>query len=111
MGKRILGYERTCVVCGKVFQLKDGWLYRRQKRGKTYCMCSWHCLKAWDEKNRLHPIHDRRERMIQAIRDGLTTGEIMVLLGETADRVERCRARLKEEDRENERKTGAAEPD
>ena len=100
MGKRILGNERYCAVCGNEFQLRRGWLYKRMKKGKTYLMCSWSCLEAWDKRNRKYPVLDMRTRMVQAIRDGLSTGEIMVLLGESADRIERCRKRLEEEKRD-----------
>ena len=102
--KAILGHERTCAICGKEFQMSEGWLYKRSKWHKVFTMCSWPCLQEWDKKYRQHPIKDRRELIIQAIMDGLTSGEIMVLTGEPYDKIERCRKRLEEQN--NERKTG-----
>lgn len=102
--KPFVGREMVCPVCGKDFLMQTGWLYKRLRKGKSHVMCSWPCLKAWDEKNSVHYVADPRERMIQAINDGLTDGEIMVLLGETAARVARCRKRLEDE---HERKASA----
>ena len=37
-------------MCGKKFLTRGEYAYRREKRGKVTFFCSWHCLRAYDEK-------------------------------------------------------------
>ena len=74
------GYEKQCALCGKEFIVHDEWAYRSNKCDGAMLFCSWSCLQAWRE-NRGSKA-ERREKLIQAINDGLTTSEICKLLNE-----------------------------
>ena len=74
------GYEKQCALCGKEFIVHDEWAYRSHKGDGAMLFCSWSCLQAW-RGNRKSKI-ERREQVIQAIKDGLTTNEICKLLNE-----------------------------
>lgn len=86
--------ERKCPQCGKEFICHnvDQWAYKRF--GKVFC--SWHCLRAWDAGAKTSKI-DRREQIIQAIKDGLTTKEIVELVNADVKTVWYWRDKLKRE--------------
>ena len=98
MKKVLVGSERTCANCGDQFLMQEGWKYKRSKAGKTHVFCSWGCMKDWDFKNRRYPVRERRDLMVQMIREGLTNGEIMVNLGYSYEEIDRCRKRLEVEE-------------
>ena len=39
-----------CRICGKLFYMPDPakWVYKREYKGRLYHMCSYHCMRAWD---------------------------------------------------------------
>ena len=87
--------DRKCPMCGKEFFVRDAndWVY---KRNSQY-FCSWHCLRNYEKGSKTRKI-DQREKIIQAIRDGLTTREICDLVGVEADKVWYWRDKLKREE-------------
>lgn len=72
--------EKTCRRCGKTFIVHGEWAYTNKDKNRKKWWCSWSCMRA-DEKEQGNKA-ERRERIQQAIRDGLTTNEIVTLLGE-----------------------------
>jgi len=87
--------DRKCPQCGKEFFVRNAleWAYRRSN--KLYC--SWHCVREYDAGSKTRKI-DTREKIIQAIRDGLTTKEIVDLLNVDAQKVWYWRDKLKREE-------------
>jgi len=83
--------EKVCPICGKEFIARDEWVYKRN--GRFYC--SWHCYR--DTSKKKTDRAEQRERICQAIKDGLTNSEIMKLLGEHSATIEYWRRKLKEE--------------
>lgn len=72
--------ERKCSRCGKVFIYRQDWAYRSGSGSGARLFCSWSCLQAWraERGSRM----DRREKIIHAVKDGLSTNEICKLLNE-----------------------------
>ena len=94
-------HENYCSRCGKSFIVHDGkWAYRVNDGKYARLFCSWSCLQAF-RKNRGSKI-ERREKIIQAIRDGLSTGEIVKLLNEEASVICYWRKKLEKEEAEDE---------
>ena len=92
--KDLVGRERKCPVCGKVFILvDDDWAYKRG--GKP--LCSWSCLRAYESGQKRNKLQ-KREQVIQAIKDGLSNKEIMLLVGAQAKTVWYWRDKLKREE-------------
>lgn len=82
--------EKKCPMCGKKFIARAEWAYKQYDR----YYCSWHCLQ---EMRKGKPSRaQKKERIIQAIRDGLTNAEILNLLGEPPSTVDYWRRKLKE---------------
>ena len=51
MAKRYEPFTLTkCAVCGKLFYMPDpgAWVYKRQHNGRLKHLCSYHCLRTWD---------------------------------------------------------------
>lgn len=70
--------EKKCRRCGKKFIVHGGeWAFYKHD---SKWWCSWGCMRA-DERENLSKA-ERRERIQQAIKDGLTTNEIVSLLHE-----------------------------
>ena len=90
-------YEHNCARCGKPFIMHDGWAYKSGTGTGARLFCSWSCIQAW-RKERPSKI-ERREKIIQAIYDGLSNAEIFKLLGEEPGKVDYWRKKL---ERENE---------
>jgi len=90
-------HTKTCANCGKEFIIQSPEEYAYKKyRGRNYLVfCSWSCMRA-SEKNSGTKI-ERREKIIQAIRDGLSNAEIFKLLGEEPGKVDYWRKKLREE--------------
>ena len=101
-------HENYCPRCGKEFITHGGkWAYRTGEGKEALLFCSWSCLQEY-RKNR-GTRRERQQRIIQAIKDGLSTGEIVKLLNEEAPTVWYWRRKLeKEEEENNERKTEPA---
>ena len=90
--------DRKCPQCGKEFFVwnAEDWVYRRNGRA----LCSWHCVRAFDSGGNVRRMNER-EKVIQAIKDGLSTREISNLLGVDTQKVWYWRKKLKKEE-ENE---------
>jgi len=76
-------HERYCSRCGKEFIWNPDWVFRDGKSDAAPVFCSWSCLQAY-KRSRPSSKAERRERVIQAILDGLTITEICALLNEEA---------------------------
>lgn len=79
------GNERECSVCRKKFIMYPDWAFKQSFKSREKVFCSWSCMRKW-EKNR-GDATVRRERIKQALRDGLTIAEIVKLLGESPEKV------------------------
>ena len=71
-----LGYcglptERKCLMCGKLFCAREEWVFTRGKDSHKLWLCSWKCLREYDEKQ------EKLEKKPNKIKD-----EIMRLLAE-----------------------------
>lgn len=72
--------KRECPECGKKFEIcGEDWGYTLNNKGKKYYYCSWSCLRA-AEKRKPQTKIQQRERILQAIEDGLSVREISELL-------------------------------
>ena len=89
------GYEKQCALCGKEFVVHNEWAYKSSQSDGSMMFCSWSCLQDW-RKGRGTKI-ERRERIIQAIKDGLTTNEISKLLNEETNTISYWRKKLEGE--------------
>jgi len=99
------GRERKCSVCGKEFIMHEGWIYKKCRGHELERLfCSWGCMREF-EKRRGNAA-ERREKIIQAIKDGLNDTEIGNLLCEERQRVHYWRTKLEKENEEHERETG-----
>ena len=80
--------ERRCPICGREFWCTGEWVYKDANYpSRKYC--SWKCLqKARASKLTL------KDKMIQAIRDGLNDAEIKRLLGVTQKQITYRRQRM-----------------
>ena len=91
--------EKTCTNCGKEFVTTCGdWAFKKYKgRGDQY-YCSWKCIRAW-EKEHEKPARkiDEREKIIQALSDGLSVKEVSVLLNVDASKVSYWKKRMVKE--------------
>ena len=74
--------EYFCPICKKDFIAvdRDSWAYRSGPGGMAKLFCSWSCLQKW--RNGRGNLHQRREKIKQALEDGLTVSEIAAMLGE-----------------------------
>ena len=72
--------ERTCTVCKKEFIFRDGWVYQKKSGYHEKTFCSWGCMRKWEQEHQSTP--ERRNRIKQALKDGLTVNEAAVLLDE-----------------------------
>ena len=105
----LVGVEKVCPVCGKIFMYytAGGWVYQRSGRLKTYTFCSWSCLRAFDRTRSSTKI-ESRERIIQAIQDGLNDKEIATLLDVDKTRVAYWRKKLEGEKTDEIHETGGS---
>lgn len=99
------GRERECPVCGKTFILYEDWAYRKHRGDSELILCSWGCLRKAEKGD--VPQSVRNERLIQAIKDGLTNMEIMAMFGEYTRRIEYWRRKIAKEEQKDERETGS----
>jgi len=90
------GYnEKSCARCGKPFIVHSEWAFKRVANGRKY-FCSYKCMREWE--NERGSKAERRERIIQAINDGLTTNEIVSLLNVDHSAVNYWRRKLGNDD-------------
>ena len=82
-----LDSERTCPVCGKRFWIMDAnWSYKQVVKALkgTVWFCSWKCMRKYEkEKPQLSGRGLRetnRQRVMQALADGLNVKEIAIML-------------------------------
>lgn len=86
--------EQTCPICGKEFLPHEDWGYKRYVYGREKRFCSWHCLRASEKQYK--SAAERRQIIIQAIRDGLNDKEIATLTGEDLTKIQYWRRKEKE---------------
>lgn len=92
-GKTLLDlHERICPVCKKEFIGSQTWVYKKTSGNCEKVFCSWGCLRRYE--NGLPSRAERRDRIIQAINDGLNDAEIAMLLNESRGRVYYWRKKL-----------------
>ena len=87
----------TCSNCGKEFivQCPDEYAYKKY-RGRSYiAFCSWSCMRESEKTS--GTLKQRREKIIQAIYDGLSNAEIFKLLGEEPGKVDYWRRKLEKD--------------
>ena len=75
-----VGKERKCYVCGRHFIISNEWAYRRTYGTRERVFCSWGCMRKFDKARGTKP--ERRDRIVQALKDGLSVKEICALLSE-----------------------------
>ena len=73
--------EKKCARCGKGFIVHDPgeYVFKRHIHGTDKYFCSWSCLRIWDGMRGTKA--GRREKIQQAIRDGLSVNEICKVTG------------------------------
>ena len=91
------GKQRRYPVCQRKFTIYDGWVYRRGSSDHEQVFCSWRCLRKFDKG--YGSAAERRERIIQAINDGLNAREVSVLLGEDYSKVFYWEKKIREQQR------------
>ena len=89
---------RKCARCGKEFIFHDEWVYRSGPGDNARLFCSWSCLQAW--RNGRGNKYERREKIVQALKDGLTMREVVALLGEEPGTVRYWKLKLEEEQKD-----------
>ena len=89
------GVEKECPICGKEFLFRTDWGFKRIYFGKTLNFCSWGCLRKWEKSGPIGSKQELRDRICQALKDGLTVKEVSVLLDVKTDRVLYWRQKLK----------------
>lgn len=90
--------EKNCERCGKEFVMPCGdWAYKKYKgRGYMY-FCSWSCVRAWEKEHDKPTKIDERERIIQALADGLSVKEVSILLNVDPQKVSYWKKRMTRE--------------
>lgn len=81
--------EKRCEQCGKIFETPCGdWAYKKDRKHGVYWFCTWSCLRKWEREHKREITKiERRERIIQALTDGLSVKEVSVLLDEDPSKV------------------------
>ena len=108
-----LDSERKCPVCGKTFWIMDAnWSYKQVIKALkgTVWFCSWGCMRKYEkEKPQLSGRGLRetnRQRVMQALDDGLNVKEIAVMLDISPETVRYYKRGIKKEDTANEQQEG-----
>lgn len=75
--------ERTCPMCGKIFIAREGeWAYkRRDSNHRVKYFCSWGCLQKFDQQKPKKVAAEKREKLIELIKRGMTASEIVRTTG------------------------------
>lgn len=90
--------ERKCPVCGKEFILRnDEWAFKRVNGNRTKYFCSWHCLQAFVQEHPKKVAVETRDKIIELIRKGLPTSEIVRTLGVEKSKVKYWQARVEKD--------------
>lgn len=101
-----IGHERKCAVCKRKFIIYPDWVYKRGDHEHCKVFCSWKCLREFDAGH--GDSREMKNKIIQALKDGLTVREISVLLGVDYSRVNYWKEKLRKE-QENDEGTGEAD--
>ena len=77
------GKDRKCPMCGKVFLLyEETWVYKRRlSHDSTKYFCSWHCLQKFEKEHPKPLAVEQREKLIELIKQGMGTSDIVRTLG------------------------------
>jgi DNA-binding NarL/FixJ family response regulator len=90
--------EKNCDRCGKEFVMPCGdWAYKRYKGKGVQYFCSWKCIRAYEREHDKPKKIDERERIIQALADGLSVKEVSTLLDVDTSKVSYWYKRMKKE--------------
>ena len=50
MLKTIGLYKHRCRVCGKEFECRSSYAYKRGRNDNYIWFCSWHCIREYDKR-------------------------------------------------------------
>lgn len=88
--------EKICAQCGKKFiKQTEDWAYKKYSSGLQKVFCSYSCMRMWESEHK-NP-KQRRDKICQALADGLSVNEIVNLLGEDRRMVQYWKKRLEKE--------------
>ena len=94
----LVGRERKCPVCGKVFILVDDeWAYKRVQGHKQMYFCSWGCMGKYDNTRPKKVAIDQREDLIRMLKEGKGVSEIVRTLGVDRSKVKYWKERIQAE--------------
>ena len=94
----LVGRERKCPVCGKVFILVDDeWAYKRIQGHKAMYFCSWGCMGKYDNTRPKKVAIDQREDLIRMLKEGKGVSEIVRTLGVDRSKVKYWKERIQAE--------------
>ena len=94
----LVGRERKCPVCGKVFILVDDeWAYKRVHGHKQMYFCSWGCMGKYDNTRPKKVAIDQREDLIRMLKEGKGVSEIVRTLGVDRSKVKYWKERVQAE--------------
>jgi hypothetical protein len=91
------GVEKTCPICEKIFLYRPDYTYKKVHYGKLLFFCSWGCMRKWEKAHNISSRQELRDRICQALQDGLTVKETAALLDVDYNRVLYWRKKLKAE--------------
>jgi len=91
--------EKKCPICEKVFiPHTEDWAYKRRTHEKvTVYFCSWGCLLKYEDKHPKKIAIEQREEIINMIRKGEKTAEIVRTLGVDRSKVRYWQERIARE--------------
>lgn len=96
---QLVGRERKCPVCGKVFILIDeGWVYKRIQGHKAMHFCSWGCMCKHEQTMPKRVAAGQREDMIRMLKEGKGISEIVRTLGVDRSKVKYWKERVVPDD-------------
>ena len=97
--EQLVGRERKCPVCEKVFILADEeWAYKRIRDHKAKYFCSWGCLCRYEQTRPKRVAKDQREDMIRMLKEGKGISEIVRTLGVDRSKVKYWKERVMMDD-------------
>ena len=70
----MIGKEKKCPVCHKVFIFRNGWVYKRGQGDHVKVFCSWGCLRKWEAAHQTDK--DKRELIVRELMRGKTIKEV-----------------------------------
>ena len=93
--EQLVGRERKCPVCEKVFILADEeWAYKRIRDHKAKYFCSWGCLCKYEQTMPKRVEKGQREDMIRMLKEGKGISEIVRTLGVDRSKVKYWKERV-----------------